>query len=384
MNILQLISSGGFYGAESMMVGLCAGLRDAGHRVLVGVFQDLREPHVEVYEQALLNGLDACLLPCRGRWDRSIPGQLRRIIDTNEMDVVHCHGYKPDLYLASLRRGKTVFVSTCHSWTKRPFYMDYYAKLDRLALRRFNAMTAPSPHILDILADSGIERDRLTFIPNGIDLNRFSGPAPRLRQEFGWQDNLVVGIVGRLIVTKGGEFLIRAARQIVEQFPQVRFVFVGDGEERNSWSALAQELGVAEQVVFTGARGDMPAVYASCDVVALPSMNEAMPMVLLEAMSSRCPVVATTVGAIPQLIQSGEQGFLVPPANPDELAGAILALLKDPDLRRRMGHAGRLKVEAEYSSKAMTNRYLEIYKRYLPHPQLHHASEVPVGSGKSQ
>src|SRR5207247_11054153 len=122
-----------------------------------------------------------------------------------------------------------------------------------------------------------------------------------------------------------------------------------------------QRVGLAERVVFAGYRADVPAVLDEVDVVVLPSSVEGMPLVLLEAMAHRRPVVATPVGGTPEVVVDGETGLLVPPRDPRALADAIRRLLDDPDLAKRLGDAGRRRVELHFSLEAMNRRILELY-----------------------
>jgi glycosyltransferase involved in cell wall biosynthesis len=203
---------------------------------------------------------------------------------------------------------------------------------------------------------SGIE-----VVYNGVSLD---GEGARgVRAELGIPDGApLVGEIGRLCDVKGQRELIVALAQV----PEARAVLVGaDLEQGGAFQTAleheAERLGVRDRVVFAGRREDAHAVLAALDVLALPSWTEGLPLVALEAMAQRRPVVATPVGGTPEVVVDGETGLLVPPRDPDALAAALRRLLDDADLRRRMGEAGYERVRERFSADAMTQRVLELY-----------------------
>jgi glycosyltransferase involved in cell wall biosynthesis len=364
MTILQLISSGGFYGAESMLVALSESLARMGCKMLVGVLRDARDPHVEVAAAASARGLAALEIPCDGRFDWKTIGAIRELVKEHSVDAIHAHGYKADLFacLATWPR-KTRLISTCHNWPNPALRMQTYAKIDRRVLKSFHHVTTPSPHVADILRSAGIRDERLHFIRNGVDTHRFDRAEPTLRQELRLAHRPVIGFVGRLVEPKGGEVLLHAARRVLKIHPDATFVFVGDGPDAAAWRGFAKNLGVGESVIFAGQRNDMPSVYASLDLLVLPSFDEAMPMCLLEAMAAGKAVVSTSVGAVPQLIEDEKTGLLVEPHHIDPIGLAITRLLDDPGLRFRLAAAGREHIRQNYSADAMARQYFGLYQQ---------------------
>jgi glycosyltransferase involved in cell wall biosynthesis len=193
-----------------------------------------------------------------------------------------------------------------------------------------------------------------------VDAARFQLPHRR------WADApegvQVVGIVGRLIPEKGPHTLLKAAARIIREAPRTLFVFVGDGPERVELERSAAETGLGGHVRFAGERSDMPEVYASLDVFVQPSFSEGMPMTVLEAMAAGLPIVATSVGAIPSLLQPAECGLLCRPNDADELADALLRVLRDGALARRLGNAAQQHLRERYSAEAMARQYLALYE----------------------
>lgn len=238
--------------------------------------------------------------------------------------------------------------------------MKFYASLDIFLLKNFNRIVAVSKDVKNILSKSGLREDKLCLIDNGIDIARFSNAhdTGKIKDDLGIpRRSHVIGTVGRLTEEKGHIHLINAAKSVLDKFPDSYFIIVGDGPLRDS---LAEASGT-DHIIFTGTRNDIPELYSMMDVFVLPSLNEGLPMVLLEAMVSKKPVVASSVGAIPTLISHGENGLLVNKGDSHQLAGEILKLLEDHELRVCIGERGYEMVLANYSSGKMADHYLELY-----------------------
>ena len=363
MTILQLISSEGYYGAESMLVGLSVALQQLGHKVIVGVFKGQSNPHIEVAQKAQNKGLSVELIECKGRFDWNAVRKIREILSTRSIDIVHAHGYKSDIYSYVAAPRKVALVSTCHNWPDPAPAMRVYAALDRIILRRFQQVTSPSISVMKVLTQSGICSSKLTYIANGIEISQFQNSEPSLTFQIPAEGKQVVGIVGRLVAEKGGETLLRAAQLVIKRFPNVLFVFIGEGAARKEWEAISNTLGISANVSFIGMRDDMPGVYSSINILALPSFNEAMPMCILEAMAAAIPVVASKIGSVPDLVLNNVTGNLVPPGDSEALADKLLMLLRNPDHAKNLGRAGLDHVLRNYSSEAMAHQYAVVYSK---------------------
>jgi glycosyltransferase involved in cell wall biosynthesis len=186
----------------------------------------------------------------------------------------------------------------------------------------------------------------------GIDLDRFSSGTPALAE-----NGPLVGNVARLSEQKGHRYLLEAAARI----PEAQFAIVGDGELRADLERQARELGVDERVRFTGTREDVPALLASFDVFAFPSLFEGLCLAVIEAQVAGVPVVATPVGGIRETVVDGQTGLLVPPRDPDALAAAIRRLLEDRDAAGRMAAEARVRARERFSLQRMVERTLELY-----------------------
>ena len=221
-----------------------------------------------------------------------------------------------------------------------------------------------------------LPREKIEVIPNGIDLGRlppFSLDRRRARLAAGLQrDRRLVAGVGRLDAQKDFPTFLRAAAMIAAELPDIDFLVVGEGEERAALDALARRLGLGARVVFTGLRHDVPRLLAAADVLALTSLYEGFPNVVLEAMATGAVAVATEVGGCRELVTSGETGLLVPTRAPAAVAAAMGRVLRDPALARRLATAARQRVEGAFSVDVMAGRTMDAYLRRL------HATRAPA------
>jgi glycosyltransferase involved in cell wall biosynthesis len=326
-------------------------------------------PNVEFYERARRHGISVRMVHCKGRADWRAVQQIEEYIQSEAIDVVHTHGYKADLYgfLAAWRSGKPV-VATCHNWVGGTTALGIYNHLDRLALKKFSALAAVSDEVAQRLLDSGVPAEKIKIIANCIDVQAYEHgqPLPALS----CVGEKVVGMVARLDLQKGFEYLLRAVRELCNTMNGFKVVIVGEGPDRPAIEAMVQEYGLQSSVILAGQQSDMPGVYAAMDIFVLPSLNEGLPMTILEAMAASKPVVATRVGAIPKVINDGENGLLVNPRNSEALRNALASLLCDPEKCRRMGEKAHDWVSRNYTSEAMALKYRQLYEEVLGSPEL--------------
>jgi glycosyltransferase involved in cell wall biosynthesis len=362
--VLQLISSAGYYGAENMLVNLAAALAELHCEPVVGAFRDPAGSEPDILRFARERGLKTWEFPCGGRIDRASIAVLRKHLADGRFDVLHTHGYKANLYgwLAGRRSGVSQ-IATCHNWPNRKGALAVYAALDRLILRQFPRVVAVSEGVQELLANFGIRPPQSDVINNGIDTGRFSGEVGGVREELGLAGKTVVGTITRLVPGKGVEVLLDCFPALAREYPEAVLLIVGAGPLEAEFKAQAQRLGLGEQVIFTGARSDMPAVYSALDVFVLASFDEGMPMTVLEAMSSARSVVATRVGGIPLLIRDGENGRLIEARDAAALTAALRENLADAALRQARGAAARETILRDFSALAMARQYVRHYSQ---------------------
>ena len=216
----------------------------------------------------------------------------------------------------------------------------------------------------------GIAERRLRLIDNGVDTERFRPALPGASGSEAWHDDpqaFVIGSVGRLQDVKDQATLIAAFALLCRMLPQepLRLVLVGDGPLRAPLASQVASSGLQDRVWLAGARADVAPVMRGFSLFALSSIAEGTPVTLLEAMASGLPVVSTAVGGIPDLVADGANGVLVPPSNPEAMAQALAAYVRDRALAQAHGAAGRVRVERQYSMQAMLEAYLALYDGLL-------------------
>ena len=362
MKVLHIISSSGMYGAEAVILNMSRILNEAGHSSQLGVFSNSTKPNLQLHERAAKEGIESHLIPCSGQVDRAAVAALRELAVRTGADIVHAHGFKADVYVYfALRRSGVPFVSTCHTWYDTDPIVTLYGKIDRLVLRRFARVVAVSEEVRQRLLKAGVSEDKVRIVRNGIDLRPFENARPSLRDQDSPKALPIVGLIGRLAWEKGVDIFLLAAAKVLTEGVGTRFVIVGEGPDGEKLDRSIDELKIRDHVAMLGRRDDMPSVYASLDIMVSASRQEGLPMAILEGMASRLPLVATTVGEVPTVVQDGRTGRLVPPGDVDQLAGAITELLRDPARRATLGAAARQLIREEYSADRMAADYLRVY-----------------------
>jgi len=298
------------------------------------------------------------------RWDARVLWRLRQILQQEQLDGVVTVGAGDKMFwgrLAARSLGLPVIISALHS-TGWP---DGVGRANRWLTPITDAFVAVAESHGDFL----IEQERfpaakVQVIPNGIDTERFRFSAAAraaMRQAWGWNDSTpVCGVVAALRPEKNLGLFLRAAARVRESLPSAGFVIVGSGPEETGLRALAAELGLAEQVRFLGLRQDTPEVLSGLDLFALTSDNEASPVSILEAYGVERPVVATRVGSVPETVEEGRSGRLVPVGDVAAMAQAWVDVLSAADRGRAWGAVGRGRVVSRHSLQSMTDGYTEL------------------------
>lgn len=316
--------------------------------------------------------LSLAVIPEKQHGPLGLASGLARVFRQFRPDVVHTHKYKDSILATIVARcmGVPHIVRIVHGLPE-PFQgltnvkMSAYMIADRFVTRRLvDKVIAVSSEI-----EQGLGRlydpDRLVCIHNGIDLETVRVTTQRAdkRREWGVDDKaMLIGTVGRLVPVKGHVVLLEAFRILSRSHANVLLIFVGDGPLRVQLEADANRMGLGRSVIFAGHQELVHDFINMVDVFVLPSLHEGIPMVLLEALALRRPVVASRVGGIPEVLADGYSGVLVSPTNAEELATAIKSLINDPSTAAALGVAGRSQVESEFSADLMATRTAEMYR----------------------
>jgi glycosyltransferase involved in cell wall biosynthesis len=245
-------------------------------------------------------------------------------------------------------------------------------RLQRLAYRAATRIVANSPAAADMLAQEGVANRKISIIPNGLESSAYLEPrrSRSIRR---------IITVANLRPEKSHETLIAAAALLSPACPELRFVIVGDGSRRAELELLARIKGVDRVFEFLGHREDVPELLAGADVFVLPSRSEAFPNGVIEAMAAGLPVIASAVGGIPDLVDPGHTGILVPPLDAEALAAALRSLRADPARAHAIGAAARCEVLARYSFDRMLQSFEHLYESELRTRQLAPAHAAQAG-----
>lgn len=291
------------------------------------------------------------------------------------VDIVHAYSFYGNVFAVPPARlaGTPVVIASIRD--RGAYLRPLQARVQRYVCQFADAVLVNADAVKDWLVDDGYDPTRIRVIRNGVDLGPFNvAPEPvRVRQGLGLEsDTPLVAVVSRLNRLKGLEHFLEAASIVARRFPDARFLVVGEAPPHDlpyldELKATAARLGVADRVIFTGLRSDVPALLRCVSVAVMPSLNEALSNSLLESMAAGAPTVATRVGGTPEAVVDGETGLLIPPGDVPAMAKSIVTLLESPTLARRLGAAARRLIEQQFSIDRMTDATAKVYEELLEH-----------------
>lgn len=366
MNILHVIDSGGLYGAEMVLLNLAAEQMKTGDRSVIASIGAPGEDTKPLESEADARGIQ--VEPFRFRNGPNPAGALdiMRYARTGRFDVVHTHGYKPDILLGLMPfrvRGLPI-VCTLHGWTNvRPFSkMGLYEWADGWSLQRMDAVCVVSESMLKHPRVMRLARKKVHVIHNGISMP--TGLDAALDDdivEFCGQ-KATLAAIGRLSEEKGFDCLLHAFSIMLDRGLDACLLIMGDGPERSRLEGTVQRLGLHGKVLLAGYRRDAWRYLSLCRAFVLASYTEGFPITLLEVMQTGVPVIATAVGGVPLLVHDRETGIVVPPGSPESIAEAMLRVMSDGDAAAVMAEKAREFVLREYSVARMGNKYRHVYE----------------------
>ena len=363
MKIVIAESSTAMGGQELAVLLHADGLRKRGHGVTL-----ILEPGSSIYSKAVAQGLRVKPVGMsRARYPTAIMA-FRDIMTRERPALLHVNSSR-DSWIgglaARLVNPRVKVVRSRHIST--PLNKSLTTRLLYRTLMDFVIVTGSELTRRGLVERDGLEPDRVAAFPIGIDVEQFKPGRPDrdLRQELKLPTgHRLVGLISYLRSYKGHEYFIEAAARVLPHAKDVTFLIVGEGPEEARLRSYVSSLGLAQQVRILGFRDDLLNVFRSLDLFVIPSVEgDTIPQVLMQALAMGLPVVSTTVGSIPDVVQDGRTGFVVPPRNADTLAERILTLLDDPARRTEMGRRGRAFVEQEYSLSRMLDRLEGVYAK---------------------
>jgi glycosyltransferase involved in cell wall biosynthesis len=369
MNILQIISSknvGG--GSQEHTRLLSCGLKSKGHAVTMICRHGSL---VDAYRREALE-----TIPVELRDRVKAARFLVRLIKERKFDVVHTHNRDGDI--AGLIAGRTAsvsaVVSTVHAYINRDKFGNrkmnvplwFYNKILKFLPHRIIVLSQGlKKHILEELK---VNPEKISCIMNSVDLTKlkFSKESEEIKKELNISANTkIIGCVGKMIFLKGYQYLVDSAKEILQQFPDVKFILVGDGNQRKVLEQKVKEYGIQKNFIFLGEREDTIKILKAFDIFVHPSLSEGLPRVVMEAQGLKIPVIATSIGGTPEVVKDGKTGILIPPKNSTALSKAMISLLKDDKKREQMGEIGRETIEEKFSHIRMINETESLFLQLL-------------------
>jgi glycosyltransferase involved in cell wall biosynthesis len=359
-------------GGQNQVLLTVDGLRAAGHRAALVAHPD------GALRARAREGLDLIPLAPRSEMDLGAAWRLARVIARLGPDVIHAH----DPHGVAMA-GMALSLDAASRWKGRrrapalvaARRVDFHLKANafsRWKYRQVDCFIAASDAIRTMLIDDGVPAGRVVTVHEGIDVDRIDAATPVNVHEALWLPHHapLVGNVAALVPHKGQRYLIEAAHLVVRALPDVRFVILGEGELREHLDHLVHEHHLEKHVLLPGFRTDVIGCIKGFDLFVMSSVTEGLGTSLLDAMACRKAIVATTAGGIPEVVDAGRTGLLVPPRDPGELASSILRLLQDDERRRRMAEAAYARVRERFTVDRMVADTLRVYRRVGRQPHI--------------
>lgn len=348
MKILHIDTEKTWRGGEQQVLYLLKGLREKGHDSTV-----ICQPGSALAERAKAENISVCELSMMGGVDPFAVFSIAGIMKQG-FDIVHMHTSNAH----TLGYGASFFSKSPKLVASRRVSFPIKGLIGKLKYSGVDKIIAVSEEIRRGLIASGVHEAKVVAVHSSIDLNRFE-------ERKSEPDMPIVGIFAHLARHKGHSYFFDAAASVLDSIPDVSFMVVGDGEEREALEEQVRKLGIAGRVKFRGFSRDVPDLLKECTLTVLSSISgEGSPGVIKESMAAAVPVVTTDVGGSAEVVENGVSGIVVPPQDSASLAEAMLRLLKDPVLRDTMSREG-VKRAAQFSSYAMVDRTESIYKELL-------------------
>lgn len=323
---------------------------------LVYLKHDTRDIRLVSYLKAIFNLAADVFLNSWRIWN---------VIKREKIDLIHINNNIKNNQHAILAAKWAGIPCVCHVRETRVLL-----KLERHYKRLIDRIVALNKKAIDILSEN-YDPHKVILIPDGHDLslNVNENDLQKIRKEFSLEGKFCIGILGRLVEGKGQDDFIRAASIILKEHKNIKFLVVGNDPDQNNLfeiklRSLAQELCLKEDLIFTGWRTDKNEIISVLDIVVQASSTfpEGTPLICLEAMALKKPVVATNIPGSNAMIADGVTGFLVPTADPKSLAAAIIKIIEDPSLARNMGEAGKCRVEKYFDIKNVVKQIENMYE----------------------
>jgi glycosyltransferase involved in cell wall biosynthesis len=374
--ICHVIHALGVGGAEVLVDQMLRLLSDE-FRCVVAVLDEIGE----IGERLQRDGFSVEHLHRQPGIDRGCAKRLREFADREGAEILHAHQYTP-FFQSMLSRGlfsRRPVVFTEHGRHFPDLPSRRRSVVNRLMLRNCDRLIGCGNAVRQaLIVNEGLPESRVEVIYNGVNLKSLGKPSAgardRIRAEFGYTStDFVAVLVARLHELKDHQTALRAIDEARKQIPGLRLLLAGDGDQRAAIEQTIRERGLAQTVTLAGTRKDVVDLLAASDVFLLTSISEGIPLTVIEAMAARRPVVSTSVGGLPELVEHGVTGFLAASGDDASLAASLIKLYRCPDLRQRMADIAARRAVEKFSLDGMLNGYRDVYREVLNHGHRQHS-----------
>ncbi len=302
-------------------------------------------------------------------YDPTLILQTKELIKSHNFNIIQTHGHKANFIARFVKRKIQIpWVCFVHGWTDEDLKIRLYNRIDRWAIKSAHRIVAVSEAMKAKLVKNGIPDPKITVIYNAIEDNGFyrDPPDPDLKKQFAANsDTLLVGVIGRLSREKGQRIFLEGWEKVCRQLPNAKAILVGDGPDRKMLEGMCVQRGLKDKVIFVGHQVNPHPFYRILDLVVMPSLSEGLPNVPLEALAHKKPIVATSVGGTPEVIEDGRNGILVKPGDSRSLADAVLEMLMNSEKRNLMAADGPSSLFPKFSPQERTLKILSVYRELL-------------------
>jgi len=302
-------------------------------------------------------------------YDPALISQGRELIRRHDFNIIQTHGHKANFIARFMKRSIQIpWLCFVHGWTDEDLKIRIYNRIDRWAIKGADRIVAVSEAMKDRLVKIGIPEQIITIIYNAIEDNGFYKEPPDLdlRKKFTYDDDtLLVGVIGRLSKEKGQRIFLDAWERVCKQETNIKALLIGDGPDREMLEKISAQKGLENKVIFLGHQLNPHPFYRILDLVVMPSLSEGLPNVPLEALAHNKPIVATSVGGTPEIIEDGKNGILVKPGDLESLSTAIIELLLNKEKRDSLSARGISTLYPKFSPENRARQILSLYQEML-------------------
>jgi len=369
MKVLQLINTLSTGGAEMHLLTLCRYLKRQNVEIVVACLRELVKDSRSLRLDFEEEDIRVINLQADSRYDSLFLGRIARVLREERPDILHTHLPRADFAGAFARvfHSGLVWVCSVHAIYSEDWSGRWSLPLFNLLWRRADIMLCISHAVREWLVGRGVPQDKARVIHYGIEPEKFSEPRVNLREQWGLNDNAVVGSIGRLEPRKGHDLLIQAMPELCMRVPSARLLIAGHDPcgYGVTLRRLIDRLGLGEKVRLVGFQTDVVSFLNALDVFAFASSSEGFGQVVIEAMAAGKPVITSKIAPLTEIVADGETGLLVESGSPQSFASAIAQLLIHPMERHRMGARGRERVTKCFTAERMTQETLLLYENLL-------------------